>query len=156
MLRKLRERMKCQKGFTLVELMVVIAIIGVLAAIAVPKFTNATDSARGAKIQADLRTIDSAIQMAIAQGYTAVDATNISASATDGTFLKAVQNNLSSIPKPDGSTFKVNKIDYSGAGTTYQIKDGRAKIAATAGAGAQYTTSPFTAEQLGATTSTGS
>ena len=60
MIMNLRKKIKNQKGFTLVELMVVIAIIGVLAAIAVPKLSNSTDSAKKAKILADLRTIDSA------------------------------------------------------------------------------------------------
>lgn len=52
-----------EKGFTLVELMVVIAILGTLAAIAIPKFSNTIAVANTAKIQADLRTIDAAILM---------------------------------------------------------------------------------------------
>ncbi len=44
----------------MVELVVVIAIIGILAGIAVPRFLDATASARGAKIVADMRTIQSA------------------------------------------------------------------------------------------------
>ena len=54
---------KARKGFTLVELVVVIAILGILAGIAIPRFMEATKSARGAKIVADMRTIESAVNI---------------------------------------------------------------------------------------------
>jgi type IV pilus assembly protein PilA len=53
--------MRNTKGFTLVELMVVVAIIGVLTAIAIPVYNSVTDKAEVAAIVANLRTIDSAV-----------------------------------------------------------------------------------------------
>ena len=43
--------MKQQKGFTLIELVVVIVILGVLAAVALPRFMNATEDAHTAAVQ---------------------------------------------------------------------------------------------------------
>ncbi len=51
-----------EEGFTLVELMVVVLIIGILVAIAVPVFNNASDSARLRTCQSNQRLIEGAAQ----------------------------------------------------------------------------------------------
>ncbi|HPF45140.1 MAG TPA: prepilin-type N-terminal cleavage/methylation domain-containing protein, partial [Syntrophomonadaceae bacterium] len=61
MLMKMRSKMQNQKGFTLVELMVVVVILGILVAIAVPVYNSVTDRAERGAIEANLRTIDGAV-----------------------------------------------------------------------------------------------
>jgi len=56
-----RFKAKSHKGFTLVEIMIVVAIIALLAAIAVPGFLRARKRSQASRILNDLRMIDSAV-----------------------------------------------------------------------------------------------
>ena len=56
------------KGFTLVELMVVLLIIGILIAIAIPIYNSTQENARLKACQSNLRTIDGAISQYQADG----------------------------------------------------------------------------------------
>jgi len=67
------------RGFTLVEIMIVVAIIALLAAIAVPGFLRARKRAQASRILNDLRLIDSAVdQYAIETNKTTGSTVNVS------------------------------------------------------------------------------
>lgn len=59
----LKRLMKSEKGFTLVELMVVVIILGILVAIAIPIFNNVTGDAKAKVCASNIRTINGAINM---------------------------------------------------------------------------------------------
>lgn len=67
-----------QAGFTLVEIMIVVAIIALLAAIAVPGFLRARKRSQASKILNDLRLIDGSVdQYAIETGRKSGDVVNV-------------------------------------------------------------------------------
>ena len=71
MMEKMRNKKK--KGFTLIELIVVIVILAILAAIAIPRLSGSRDSANRSAILANLRSIESAVSIAEAEGAAKAD-----------------------------------------------------------------------------------
>lgn len=64
--------MKAQKGFTLIELMIVVAIIGILAAIAIPQYQNYIARSQVARVMSETGSLRTVAEMCINDGRTVV------------------------------------------------------------------------------------
>jgi general secretion pathway protein G len=55
--------MRAKSGFTLVEILIVVVILGILAAIVIPQFTNASVAARESALVSDLQSVRSQVEL---------------------------------------------------------------------------------------------
>lgn len=105
-MRKIEERRENEKGFTLAELLIVVAIIGVLVAIAVPVFNTQLDNARQATDKANIRS-------AVAE----VTASYLTNGGTDTVTVESKSKTSGGFKEP----FKLNGVDVEKSTSGYTV-----------------------------------
>lgn len=106
----MKRLLKNKKGFTLVELMMVIAVIGILAAVLIPKMGFLKDTAKEAGIDSNMRTVEATINSMIFK-YTTTDI-----GGKDSTFDTALKNKLNEVMKnPFSGSDKALYLDDIGS-----------------------------------------
>ena len=114
--------MRNQKGFTLIELIIVIVVLGILAVTAAPQFINLAGDARGGTLSGVQASMQSASTLINAKAK--VQGTNES-QTTDGTNTPTVSNNGTSVAVAYGypDAFEIDSlldIDTSDFGVVYE------------------------------------
>lgn len=104
-----------QKGFATLEVILMVMVIGILASIAVPRFTNVTTAANTAKIQSDLSTIDTAIAI-----YTMEKGTTAAPSLGANGTLKDYIQDIANVKPPAGNAY-INGTSTAIKAATYEI-----------------------------------
>ena len=110
-----------QKGFATLEVILMVVVLGILATVAVPRFTDITTKANTAKVQADMATINSA--SAVYEMEKGSTPANVAALVSAG-YLQAEP------PAPtSGKIYLLTGETYDLKSTSkYEIKDGEVML----------------------------
>lgn len=128
---------RAKKGFTLVELMIVVAILGVLAAIAVPLYTGYVEDARQSEATANLQVIRTLEEQYIADEGTYVAGSYTESSTTLQTALEGFQPGAATglsydyvvtVTAPPNPTFLAKATRKSDTSKWFSITEANVKV----------------------------
>ena len=113
--------MSDRRGFTIIELLVVVVIIGILAAIAIPKFAMTKDKARMASVKSDLRNT-----MTAEEAYFADYSTfgTLSQIQTNSNYSLSTGNAGTVTPAANGYTATVSNATITSGITQCSVQSG--------------------------------
>lgn len=130
-----------QKGFTIVELLIVIVVIGILAALVITTYNGIQEKGRNTERQTDLKALQGQLEAYYAQNGSYPDNTQLGAtSATNVTFIQANMKGLDKEalrdPKGAAGDYSLNTgTTLGGNKYTYQVTASDGTTACTAAAG---------------------
>ncbi len=125
-------RNRIRKAFTLVEILIVVVILGILAAIVVPQFTNATQDAQTGNLRAQIKSLQNQIELFKARTNSYPTLAQMTANPADGTtngwgalidggYIKKAPKNPAA---PSADQCKVSAAGGAGFGWEYNAATG--------------------------------
>lgn len=109
-----------QKGFTLIELMIVVAIIGILAAVAIPAYGNYTKKAKFTEVTMATQAVKTAVELCASDlGNTTITGCGTGSNGVP-TDIGATGKYVASVATSDNGTIKATAVSALGlSGETY-------------------------------------
>lgn len=137
-----------QKGFTLIELMIVVAIIGILAAIAIPQYQNYIAKSQVSRVMSETGGLKTVVENCVNEGRTNTFITNVAAATAVAANECELGATASTLLAGAGNTPAVAATTGTNGYPLVAIENGVATITGTFGSGAAATLTAANANTL--------